>query len=101
MLLLPISWAYGVLANGFVLSHLWTWFVIPVAASTAGVTLTPIGVLMGAAVMSVARFLTWNGFNAEDPERPKSLMARIQVMIAVIIMPWVTLFFGWILWLCM
>lgn len=94
--LLTGLWLYGIFAYGFVLTKLWAWFVIPMAASVAKVTLGTIGILQGAAIFAVVRFVWPHHFKIDsNHERPVS--DKVAEVFVAIIMPWGALFFGWLL----
>ena len=91
LVLLPIAWLYGVFAYGFVAVKLWAWFVVPIFHTTIN-----FGILQAAGLFIFVRFFTSeHQMPATHPD--ETTEQKIAKAILPIIVPWVTLLFGWFL----
>lgn len=80
---------YFVLAHGFVLTKLWGWFIVPLGAPA-------LTVLHAAGIIGLVRLCTYNAKvtpEKEDVDWTKKVLHFI--MLATI--PWVSLFFGYVI----
>lgn len=83
----------GSVANGFVLSKLWEWFVAP----TFELPLLSIPVAMGISV--VVAMLTYQSSKSDKKSESKSLNeAVIELILEVTLKPATTLLVGWIIY---
>lgn len=88
-----LLWLYGIFAYGFVAVKLWAWFVTPIFPMLAEYKFS---VLQAAGLFMFVRFFTTNvNYAKNDPD--EELSDKVGKMLVPIILPWVTLFFGWIL----
>jgi hypothetical protein len=91
LVLLPLAWLYGVFSYGFVAVKLWTWFVVPVFHTTVN-----FGILQAARLCILVRFFTSeHKMSVSDPD--ETTEHKIASIILPLIVPWVTLLFGWLL----
>ena len=89
--LLAIMWIYGIFAYGYVAVKLWAWFVMPVFHTD--ITL---GILQAAGLFMFVRFFTFeHKMPVDDPD--EAMEHKVSNVILTIIVPWVTLFLGWLL----
>lgn len=86
-----LIWLYGVFAYGFVITKLWAWFIVPVFASAASVKL---GIFQASGIYMLVRFLTAENFKITSDETQQEKWTKTGV---ILLYPWATLLFGWIL----
>jgi hypothetical protein len=89
--MVSILWIYGIVSYGFVATKLWAWFVVPVFHTTV-----TFGILQAAGLFMFVRFFVHEErMSATDPD--ETAQQKISKIILPIIVPWITLFFGWVL----
>ena len=89
--LLALLWLYGIFAYGFVAVKLWAWFVVPVFHTSV-----TFGILQAAGLFMFVRFFTTEyKMPVTDPD--ETMEQKIAKVMVPIIVPWATLFFGWLL----
>ena len=92
VLSLPILIVGGSILNGYVLSVLWVWFVVPIFGLPALSIISAIGVSM------VVSYLTYHDAGYKKEKTEADLTRSFAHMVAVmIIRPSFVLLFGWIL----
>lgn len=88
-----LIWIYGVFSYGFVAVKLWTWFVVPIFPTLAAYKF---GILQAGGLFMFIRFMTTtSSYKKNDPKKTTSDTA-IEILY-LLLLPWATLFFGWIL----
>lgn len=90
LIALPLVMVYGYFVNGFVLSKLWSWFVV----TTFG--MEPLTIVQALGVSIVIGFLTSKP--VQDDDKNKTTTEKIAKYIGIMLAPWVTLFAGWIVY---
>ncbi len=91
LLALPVVIVVSAIANGFVLSVMWSWFVVPVFGIAALTVVQAIGFSM------VVSFLTYHDTESKTDDS-KSLTEKIIYMVMMAIMrPAFTLGIAWII----
>jgi hypothetical protein len=90
MLILPFLTVYSYFVNGFVLSKLWSWFIV----TTFG--LDPLNIVQAIGLTIVVGFLTvrtnWN------TDKDKTTAEKISQFVIALVAPFVTLLVGWIVY---
>lgn len=96
LLAIPAIVVVSALANGFVLTKLWSWFITPVFDLPALSLVPAIGLGL------VVSFLTYQYTNSQSSKNDKSLMeVTISATLTAIIRPAFILLFGWFVQLFM
>jgi len=96
LLAIPVIIVVSAIANGFVLTKLWSWFIVPVFELPALSLVPAIGLGM------VIGFLTYQYTNSDSKKEDKSLVeALIASTLTAIFRPAMVLLFGWIVQLFM
>lgn len=78
-----------VLLEGWVLTKLWAWFVVPVFG------LPSLGILAAAGIALVAGLLTHQDADCESPKRDRE--EKVARMVVLLYKPLAWLFFGWVI----
>ena len=81
---------YGALANGFVLTKLWGWFIVPVF----GLPQLSLPYAIGFAM--IIGYLTRHDFKIKDDSEEKDVKTAWVKVIVSILYPWLALFLGWV-----
>ena len=89
LVLIPMS-AYSVFAYGFVAMKLWAWFVAP----TFG--LPQISWVVGGGMMLLVRLFT-HPTQTEENKTKKPFKEQAMLFLGILLIPWYSLFIGWLL----
>ena len=89
----PVIIAVNAMLNGWVLSMLWGWFMVP----TLGLPVLSLAPAIGIAL--VISYLTHQTIDCES--KKKELEEKVAYAALVILRPFFVLFFGWVVHLCM
>jgi len=90
LLALPFLTVYSYFANGFILSKLWSWFIV----TTFG--LEPLTIVQAIGVSMVVGFLT--SHRASTNNKDKTTSDTIAEVLIALLSPWFTLLIGWIIY---
>ena len=91
IVIIPIA-IYGYVINGWVLSLLWLWFIVPVFHVVALTIPQSIGITM------IVGFLTKQMTNDKGEEDKRTTSKKIIDFLVIIISPFLTLGIGWIVY---
>lgn len=87
--LIVLLWLYSIFAYGYVAVKLWAWFIVPVFHTDV-----TFGIIQAAGLFMVVRFFT---HDYKMPVTDETTIQKIAEVGLQIIVPWATLFFGWLL----
>lgn len=90
IIIFAVALLYGAVSWGLVMYKFWGWFLLPVFPSLPSLTFAQ---AMGLAVF-IGLFHT-----VQTQVIKKEYKDELQGLLLPIVAPWVTLFFGWIIWL--
>jgi hypothetical protein len=79
---------YTVFAHGYVAMKIWQWYVVPAFG------MAPISWLVGGAIMLLVRLFTYTVSTSKKKDE-STLSEKVINFIAVLLVPWYTLFIAW------
>lgn len=90
VILVPLS-AYNFFAQGFVATKLWQWFVIPTF------NFQPITLVQAGGIMLLVRLFTYINHSKDDKSDPnEGVREKLLKLFGILLVPWYTLFIGWL-----
>ena len=91
-LIVAVLLVYGYVVDGYVLSMMWGWFIVPVFH------LPTLSIVQAIGVGMVVSFLVRSYFMAKEDINKKSKWEKVGYCAGAIISPWLTLLIGWFIY---